>query len=148
MVRGKFILAAVLAIAIVVVAFQAHPLNSRLPTSTLSFSPSSNVNYPNPTNPNVTLTGVLTLTVVSPTCALNKPPCAMSSGSLYYITVNGANYRLIFPPSMKLPINGLHVMVTGTYVTPSTYQTNQWTPELFFRGDIYVIAYSYAFPYI
>ena len=137
-----------LTIAIIVVAFQAYSLNSKPQTSTLSFSPSSNPNYPNPVNPNVTFTGVLTSTVVSPTCALNNPPCAMSAGSLYYITVNGANYRLIFPASMKLPIKGLHIMVVGTYVTPSTYQATQWTPQLSFRGDIYVISYTYVFPYV
>jgi hypothetical protein len=72
----------------------------------------------------------------------------MSGGALYYITVNGVNYRLIFPVSMKLPINGLRIMVTGTYVTPSTYQSSQWTPELYFGGDIYVISYSYVSPYL
>lgn len=117
-------------------------------TPALSFAPSSgNISYPNPANPNVTLTGLLTSTVVSPTCALSSHPCAMSGGALYYITLNGVNYRLIFPASMKLPISGLHIMVTGTYVTPSTYQSSQWTPELYFGGDIYVISYSYVLPY-
>ena len=72
----------------------------------------------------------------------------MSAGSLYYITVNGVNYRLIFPSSMKLPVKGLRIMVTGIYVTPSTYQANEWTPQLSFTGDIYVISYFYVSPYI
>jgi len=133
------------------VTFYAYSLDSRTtPTATLfsSASPESGENYPNPVNPNVTLTGVLTLTMVSPTCALANPPCAMSAGSLYYITVNGVNYRLIFPSSMKLPVKGLRIMVTGTYVTPSTYQASQWTPQMSFTGDIYVISYSYVSPYI
>jgi len=143
-------LVVVLTIALVVVTFYAYSLDSRTtPTSTLFSSPSpSSGNYPNPINPNVTLTGVLTLTMVSPTCALNNPPCAMSAGSLYYITVNGVNYRLIFPSSMKLPVKGLRIMVTGIYVTPSTYQANEWTPQLSFTGDIYVISYFYVSPYI
>jgi len=136
-----------LTVAIIVVAFQAYSPNSKPQTPTLSFSPSVNSNYPNPVNPNVTFTGVLTSKVVSPTCALNNPPCAMSAGSLYYITVNGVNYRLILPPTMKPPKNGLQIMVTGTYVTPSTYQATQWSPQLSFRGDIYVTSYTYVFPY-
>lgn len=152
--RAKFILVAVLAIALTAVAFQAYSLDSRTTaTSTLFSSPapssgSGGGNYPNPANPNITFTGVLTSTMVSPTCALNNPPCAMSAGALYYVTVNGANYRLIFPASMKLPIKGLHIMVTGTYVTPSTYHANEWTPMLSFAGDVYVISYVYVFPYI
>jgi hypothetical protein len=65
-------------------------------------------------------------------------------GTLYYITIDGVNYRLIFPASIKPPINGLQIIVTGTYLTPSTYQSNQYTPQLYFRGDIYVISYSYV----
>ena len=147
--RARFILVAVLAIASIVVAFQAYFVNSTT-TPALSFAPSSSgkISYPNPVNPNVTLTALLTSTMVSPTCALSSHPCAMSGGALYYITVNGVNYRLIFPVSMKLPINGLRIMVTGTYVTPSTYQSSQWTPELYFGGDIYVISYSYVSPYL
>jgi hypothetical protein len=146
--RARFILVAVLAIASIVVAFQAYFVNSTT-TPALSFAPSSSgkISYPNPVNPNVTLTGPLTSTVVSPTCVLSSHPCAISGGTLYYITVNGVNYRLIFPASMKLPISGLHIMVTGTYVTPSTYQSSQWTPELYFGGDVYVMSYSYVFTY-
>jgi len=65
-------------------------------------------------------------------------------GTVYYITINGVNYRLIFPASMKPPTNDLPIIVTGSYVTPSTYQSNQYTPQLYFRGDIYVTSYSYA----
>jgi len=145
--RVKLILASALAIVSIVLAFQAYFVNSTR-TPVLSFAPSSgNISYPNPVNPNVTLTGLATSTVVSPTCALSSPPCALSGGALYYITVNGVNYRLIFPSSMKLPISGLHIMVTGTYVTPSTYEPSQWTPEVYFGGDIYVMSYSYVFTY-
>jgi len=144
--RIRFILAVVLAIAVVAVAFQAYSLSSRAQVATISFSPSSNPNYPNPVNQNVTIAGALTAETVAPTCALNNPPCAMVAGSLYYITVNGVNYRLIFPASMKLPLPGAQILVTGVYVTPSAYQATQWTPQVSFRGDIYVIKYSYVFP--
>ena len=143
--RGRFIVGAVLVSAIVVVAFQAYLLSSLTSSlaSSPSFSPSNN--YPNPSNPTLTLTGPVTTTAVSPMCALYaNPPCALSIGTLYYITINGVNYRLIFPASMKPPINGLQIIVTGTYVTPSTYQSNQYTPRLSFGGDIYVISYSYV----
>lgn len=147
--RAKPILTAVLAFAIIVIAFHAYSVNSiTRPAPAFAPSPSGSPSYPNPVNRNVTLTGPVASTVVSPTCALSNHPCAMSGGSLYYITVNGVNYRLIFPASMKLPTNGLHIMVTGTYVTPSTYQSSQWTPKLSFGGDIYVISYSYIFPYV
>ena len=110
--------------------------------SSPSFSPPI---YSNDTNQTLTLTGPITTTAVSPMCALySNPPCAMSIGTLYYITISGVNYRLIFPTSMKPPTNGLRIVVTGTYVTPSTYQSNQYTPALYFRGDIYVTSYSYA----
>jgi len=143
--RGRFILGAVLVSAIVVVAFQAYLLSSLTSSlaSSPSFSPSNN--HPESTNPTLTLTGPIRTTAVSPMCALySNPPCAMWIGTLYYITIDGANYRLIFPASMKPPKNGLQIIVTGTYVTPSTYQSNQYTPQLSFRGDIYVTSYSYA----
>jgi len=143
--RGRFILGAALVSAIFVVAFEAYllsSLTSSLATSP-SFSPSDN--YPNPANPTLTLTGPVRATVVSPMCALySNPPCAMAIGTLYYVRIDGVNYRLIFPASMKPPKNGVQIIVTGTYVTPSTYQSNQYTPLLSFRGDIYVTSYSYA----
>ena len=143
--RGRFILGAVLVSAIVVVAFQAYllsSLTSSIPTSP-SFSPSNN--YPNPTKSPLTLTGPIRTATVSPMCAFYaNPPCAAWVGTLYYITINGVNYRLIFPASMKPPINGLQIVVTGTYVTPSTYQSNSYTPRLSFRGDVYVMSYSSA----
>ena len=89
----------------------------------------------------------MTSSIVTPTCALSTPPCAIANSPLYYITVNGWNYRLIFSNSTKLPLNHAHIMVTGIFVTPSTYQATQWMPEMSFRGDIYVTAYSYESPY-
>ncbi len=143
--RERFILGAVLVSAIIVIAFQAYLLSSLTSSvaSSPSFSPSNN--YPTDQPSTLTLTGPLTTTAVSPVCALySSPPCAIWVGTLYYITINGVNYRLIFPTSMKPPppINGIRIIVTGTYVTPSTYQYYQYTPQLSFRGDMYVISYS------
>jgi len=45
---------------------------------------------------------------------------------------------------MKPPTNDANIIVTGTLVMPSTYQTYQYTPQLSFRGDIYVSSYSNA----
>ena len=142
--RGRVILGTVLVGAIVVVVFQAYLLSSLV--SSLASSPSfSPPIYSNATNQTLTLSGPITATVVSPMCALySNPPCALSIGTLYYITIDGVNYRLIFPASIKPPTNGLGIIVTGNYVTPSTYQSNQYTPALYFRGDIYVVSYSYA----
>jgi hypothetical protein len=114
-----------------------------------SFAPEVNgqINYPNPANGNVTVAGTMTSSIVSPVCALSTPPCAIANSPLYYITVNGWNYRLIFSNSTKIPLNHAMITVTGVYVTPSTYQASQWTPQITFHGDIYVITYSYVSPY-
>ena len=146
----KYVLAAIVVIALMVVAFQVSSIHSTTKPLTLSFAPGATggVNYPNPINKNVTVTGTMTSSIVSPACSLSTPPCAISNSPLYYITVNGWNYRLIFPNSTKLPLNHANIMVTGVFVTPSTYQASQWTPQIYFRGDIYVITYSYVSPYI
>jgi len=148
--RTKYVLATVLVLGWMIVAFQAssaHLTTKHFPT--LSFAPPSadQINYPNPINKNVTVVGTMTSSIVTPTCALSTPPCAIANSPLYYITVNGWNYRLIFSNSTKLPLNHAHIMVTGIFVTPSTYQATQWMPEMSFRGDIYVTAYSYESPY-
>jgi hypothetical protein len=88
----------------------------------------------------------MTSAVVSPACALSSPPCAISDSPLYYITVQGWNYRLIFANSTKPPLNHAKVVVTGVFVTPSTYVASAWTPQISFRGDIYVISYAYLSP--
>jgi hypothetical protein len=147
--RAKYVLLAVVAIAIVVVTFQAYSINSnRTARSTPSFAPGQGgINYPNPINPNITVTGVMTSAVISPACSLSTPPCAIVNSPLYYVNVNGWNYRLIFPNSMKVPMNRARILVTGMFVTPSSYEASQWTPQMYFRGDIYVVAYSYVSPY-
>jgi hypothetical protein len=148
--RTKCILPLVLVIGLMIVAFQASSVQSiTTKPSTLPFSPGPNdqINYPNPINKNVTVTGTMTSSIVSPACSLSSPPCAIANSPLYYITVNGWNYRLIFPNSTKLPLNHAYIMVTGVFVTPSTYPASQWMPQMYFRGDIYVITYSYVSPY-
>jgi hypothetical protein len=133
-----------------IAAFQVSIHSSTTKPSTLSFAPgpAGQINYPNPINKNVTVAGIMTSASVAPACSLSTPPCAISNSPLYYITVNGWNYRLIFPNSTRIPLNHANIMVTGEFVTPSTYPTTQWTPAIYFRGDIYVISYSYVSPYI
>lgn len=133
-----------------IIALQASSGHSNTKPLTLSFAPGPNdqISYPNPINKNVTVAGTMTSAIVSPTCSLATPPCAIADSPLYYITVNGWNYRLIFSNSTKLPLNHANIMVTGVFVTPSTYQASNWMPEIYFRGDIYVITYSYVSPYI
>jgi len=150
--QPKYILPALLAISLMVVAFQASAAHANTPTPTsLSVSapaPDQSINYPNPINKNVTIAGTMTSSVIAPVCSLASPPCAIANSPLYYITVNGWNYRLIFSNSTTLPINHSQIMVTGVYVTPSTFQASQWTPQMYFKGDIYVITYSYVSPYV
>ena len=149
--RARYILTAVLVIAFITVVFQIYPSNSvtNQTLSSPSFGPelASGINYPNPIHQNVTLTGVITGSVVAPACKLSNPPCAIADSPVYYITVNGQDYRLIFPNSTKVPLNHAHIEVTGVFVTPSTYQANLWNPQMYFRGDIYVISYYYPSPY-
>jgi hypothetical protein len=148
--RAKYILGAVLVIALTAVAFQIYSSNSvaNQALSSPSFGPGlAGIDYPNPIHQNVTLTGVMTGSVVSPACRLSSPPCAIADSPLYYITVNGQYYRLIFPNSTKAPLNHAHIEVTGVFVTPSTYQSSLWDPPIYFRGDIYVLSYYYVYPY-
>jgi hypothetical protein len=147
--RARYILASVLVIALIAVAIAIYSSNSvaKQTLSSPSFGialASASINYPNPIARNVTVTGVMTASVVAPACQLANPPCAIADSSLYYITVNGANYRLIFPNSTQPPLNHANIIVTGVFVTPSTYQSNLWNPQMQFRGDIYVISYYYV----
>jgi len=149
----KYALTAALVIGLVTVAILACSIHSAANTplaTAFAPSPYQSINYPNPINKNVTIVGTMTSSVVSPTCALAEPPCAIANSPLYYVTVNGWNYRLIFPNSTKLPLplNHSQISVTGIYVTPSTYQANQWSPQMYFRGDIYVTSYTYVSPYV
>jgi len=150
--RSKYILAVLLAISLMVVAVQVSAAHAGTPTpTTLSVAtpaPDQSINYPNPLDKNITIAGTMTSSVIAPVCSLASPPCAIANSPLYYITVNGWNYRLIFSNSTTLPINHSQIMVTGVYVTPSTFQASQWTPQMYFKGDIYVITYSYVSPYV
>ena len=94
---------------------------------------------------NVTVIGVMRTSILAPTCSLYNPPCAIPDTSIYYIVVNGRNYRLLFQNSTLVPNNvtGSNAVVTGLYVTPSTYNADQWTPIMSFYGDIYVQKVSF-----
>jgi hypothetical protein len=147
--RNKFIFLAAIAITLVLIVSQAHTIYSnRTSLSTHAFAPQpSSIIYPNPISPNVTVGGIMTSTTIAPTCSLASPPCAFSDSPLYFLVVNGWYYRLIFPNSTRPPVNHSHIIVTGVFVTPSTYQENLWTPTMNFAGDIYVMTYSYYSPY-
>jgi len=88
---------------------------------------------------NVTVLGVIKASTVAPACSLSNPPCTIPETSVYYVIVNARNYRLIFSNTTEPPdVMSAHVIVTGLYITPSTFQASQWVPSLFFYGDIYV----------
>jgi hypothetical protein len=99
---------------------------------------------------NVTVIGTIGTYTVSPACSLATPPCAITESVVYYVTVNGRNYRLLFQnrTSVPDPLLGSLAVVTGLYVTPSTFKANDWTPVLSFYGDIYVqvITYFHTLP--
>ena len=94
---------------------------------------------------NVTVLGVLVFSSISPSCSLSTPPCAIDNSWIYYVIVNGRNYHLIFSNTTSVPqnVNGWNVIVTGSYITPSTFNAHNWTPDLNFQGDIYVHRISY-----
>jgi hypothetical protein len=98
-----------------------------------------------PSGVNVSVIGTLKAYKIAPVCNLSSPPCAISDTTLFYLVVNGRNYRLIFQNTTIVPLSliGSSAVVTGLYVTPSTYQAQQYTPYLQFYGDIYVSAISY-----
>jgi hypothetical protein len=152
MIREKYLVSAFVIIAFTVVAFpyyQAYnlqlsttdqkPASSPLP---MQASPSFSAR---PSGVNVTILGVMKASVVAPTCSLSNPPCAISPTSIYYVVVNGRNYRLIFPNSTSVPgsVMGSNVVITGLYITPSTFNVDEWTPSLSFYGDIYVQKVTY-----
>lgn len=97
-----------------------------------------------PAGMNVSVIGTLKNYKVAPACSLSNPPCAIFDTVLYYVVVNGRNYRLIFSNgTQSIPNTGSYVVVTGLYITPSTYAASQFTPYLQFYGDIVVTTISY-----
>jgi len=106
--------------------------------------------YPNPDTGNITVLGTIGTYTLAPACSLSSPPCAITQTTIYYVTVNGRNYRLLFQNRTSVPdlLLGSSAVVTGSYVTPSTFKANEWTPVLYFYGDIYVklITYYHILP--
>ena len=154
MVRERYVIVAIVIIALTVVAVpyyhaydfrsstakQNQPAMSPLLETSPSFGQAAK-----PSGVNVTVLGIMKASVVAPTCSLSNPPCAIPSTSIYYVIVNGRNYRLIFQNSTSIPSNvtGSNVVVTGLYVTPSTFKADQWTPAISIYGDIYVQKISF-----
>jgi len=144
MTKERFVAAAIVIIALSIVAipyYNAYELRNRNPpVASPSFNPNDSSFPPNPYGYNVTVLGVMKASQIDPACALSNPPCAISPTSIYYVVVNGRNYRLIFSNETSIPANvtGTNVVVTGEYVTPSSYNAAQWTPSITFYGDIYV----------
>lgn len=148
MIREKYLVAAFVIIAFTIVAFpyyQAYNLHSSTIAQGPATTPSMEASPSFSTRPkapgvNVTVLGVMKASVVAPTCSLSNPPCAISPTSIYYVVVNGRNYRLIFPNSTSVPANvtGSNTVITGLYITPSTFNVDEWTPSISFYGDIYV----------
>jgi len=93
-----------------------------------------------PIHENVTVRGTLKVLTLAPACRLAGNPCSFPDTQVFFIVVNGRNYRLVLSDTVQIPASlaGANIGVTGLFVTPSTFQTNQWVPGLFFAGDIYV----------
>ena len=52
---------------------------------------------------NVTVLGTIKASTVAPACSLSNPPCTIPETSIYYVVVNGRNYRLVFSNTTELP---------------------------------------------
>jgi hypothetical protein len=91
-----------------------------------------------PIHENVTVLGTLEVLTLAPTCGLAVNPCSSPETQIFYVVVNGRNYRLILSDPIPAILAGSSVVVAGLFVTPSTFQADQWIPQLFFFGDIYV----------
>lgn len=111
-----------------------------------ALSPSFGPGYsaPNSIGENVSVIGYLATTNVKPACGLSSNQCAAANTPIYYLTIGGLDYRLIFSNSTQPPmIFRTRVLVSGVFVTPSTFDSTQWTPSLIFNGDIYVESLIY-----
>ena len=93
-----------------------------------------------PIHENVTVLGTLKVLTLEPACSLAVIPCSNPETQIFYVVVNGRNYRLILSYKVQITASlaGSSVVVSGVFVTPSTFQAGQWVPPLFFFGDIYV----------
>lgn len=152
-VSGGVVLAVVLMVIVTIQPY-GYPSSSPIirPFGNLSsqspmMAPNPLMSGPNTARPqgmNVSVIGTIKTYKVAPVCSLSNPPCAIFNTVLYYVVVNGRDYRLIFPNgTQSLPSIGSYVVVTGLYITPSTYQASQYTPYLQFYGDIVVTVISY-----
>lgn len=148
MTRERYAIAATAVIVIVALAIVAVPYwnayelrtSPVVQNSPSPFGSSSNGFPPPPQSHNVTVLGVIKALQMAPACALSNPPCAIAPSSIFYVVVNGRNYRLIFANNIVIPasLSGTNVVITGAYVTPSTFNADNWTPSITFWGDIYV----------
>jgi hypothetical protein len=154
--RERYVIVAIVIIALTIVTVPYHAFDLRSSTAVSQNQPAlSPPMVPNPSygsgaklpGVNVTVLGVMKASVVAPTCSLSNPPCAILDTSIYYVVVNGRNYRLIFQNASSIPANvaGANVVITGLYVTPSTFNPDQWTPVISFYGDIYVQKANYFY---
>jgi hypothetical protein len=117
------------------------PTNSIVKPLVLNAPPSVGVGGGiQPIHENVTVLGTLKVLTLAPTCSLAVNPCSNLETQIFYVVVNGRNYRLILADKMQISpsLAGSSVVVSGLFVTPSTFQADQWVPALFFFGDIHV----------
>lgn len=149
-VAAGFILMLTLLVILSVQSFNALSLyetsgNPILRQSLMSPSPAPAFSSVRPSGVNVSLIGKLGIITIAPVCSLSNPPCAITNSVLYYMVVNGRNYRLIFTNTTNVPepLVGSYVVITGLFVTPSLYRADQYTPLLHFFGDIHVQVLTY-----
>jgi hypothetical protein len=84
-----------------------------------------------------------------PNCRTGFPPCFTSDEALFYLNTENETIRLIFycgglvknyceSPS-QLPFSGgACIHVKGTFLEPSQWPSEKFSPSMHFRGDLYV----------
>lgn len=97
----------------------------------------------------VTIVGIfISSSETNPPCGEVPQPSCNVQITVYRLNAsNSTNYQLLFASDYSLPNwlkNGTYVMVNGTLLTPSSWQTDFWMPVIRFNGDLQVNTISPA----
>jgi hypothetical protein len=112
------------------------------------------------TSPTVTYSGYVAMKfygtyhylIVVPACRSSFIPCLVADRTVFYLDASGETIQLIFycaldycKESNQIALsNGAPLYATGTLMTPSTWPSGSFEPNLTFNGDLYVFNYTPA----
>jgi hypothetical protein len=124
-------------IAGIVPGFEAGGVHSLSPTAT--YQGYLGVDYQ----------GVYRYVQAVPNCRTDFPPCLASDEALFYLNTKNGTIRLIFycgglvkdyceSPAQLTFNDGACLRVKGTLLEPSKWPSEQFSPLMHFKGDLYV----------